>query len=287
MVRVTWDDPGTREWHSGVDRGMVYPNNTTVGVWSGLASIQENPSGGDAAPIYFEGRKVRNPHANELFQGVVEALYPPAEFAPCAGKLQLSPGLYAANQPKAWFHFSYRTLIGNDLSGASDYKLHLVYNCTVQNTDFTHTTVNASVTGVTHSWNIFTVPANPTGYAPTAHFILDSRYVSDFSLARIESMLYGDDNSDPHMPTVDEILSVLTGVFDVTWWDLSGLDDFPLSANVGDMGVDFTDDEMYADQLPDDNAYWWDITGGDFPAEARPGDWGIDTTTGEVWQNTG
>lgn len=287
MVRVTWDNPGTREWHSGIDRGMFYVKNFVAGVWSGLVSVQENPTGGDAQPIYFEGRKVRNPHANEVFQGVIEAFYPPAEFAPCAGKLQLSPGLYAGNQPKAWFHLSYRTLVGDDLTGASNYKLHLVYNCTVQNVDFTHSTVNATVSGVTRSWNIFTVPTTPARYKPTAHFILDSRYVSDFSLARIESMLYGDDNSDPHMPTVNEVISVLTGVFDVTWWNLTGLDDFPLAANVGDMGVDFSDDEMYADQLPDNNAYWWDITGGIFPSEARVGDWGIDTTTGEVWRNTG
>lgn len=287
MVRVTWDAPGTREWHDGTDRGMVYVRNTIHAVWSGLVSVQENPVGGDASPVYFEGLKVRNPHANELFQGVIESLYPPAEFAPCIGKLQLSPGLFASNQPKAWFHFSYRTLIGNDLGGTPEYKLHLVYNCMVQTADFTHTTVNATATGVTHSWNVFTVPATPAGYKPTAHFILDSRYVSDFSLARIESMLYGDNNSDPHMPTVDEVISVLTGVFDVTWWNLTGLTDFPTEANVGDMGVDFSIDDMFADQLPDDNAYWWDITGGEFPPEARVGDWGIDTSTGEVWRNTG
>lgn len=286
MVRVTWDEPGTREWHSGVDRGMIYVRNTIAAVWSGLVSVQENPVGGDAVPIYLDGRKVRNPHANEFFQGTIDSLYPPAEFAPCVGKKELSPGLYASNQPKDWFNFSYRTLIGNDLS-VPEYKLHLVYNCTVQKADFTHTTTTASATVTTHSWNIFTVPTTPAGYKPTAHFILDSRYVSDFSLARIEAMLYGDDNSDPHMPTVSEVISVLTGVFDVTWWDLTGLSDFPLEANVGDMGVDFSDDEMYADQLPDDNAYWWDITDGNFPAEARFGDWGIDISTGQVWRNTG
>jgi hypothetical protein len=266
---------------------MIYVTNSVAAVWSGLLSITENPVGGDAAPIYYEGRKVRNPHANEVYQGTVEALYPPAEFAPCAGKLQLSPGLYAANQPKAWFNFSYRTMIGNDLSGAANYKLHLVYNCTVQSVDFTYTTINAAMAATPHSWNIFTVPLAPTGYRPTAHFVLDSRYVSAFSLARLESMLYGDDNSDPHMPTLNEVISVLTGVFDVTWWNLTGLDDFPEIANVGDMGVDFSDDTMYADQLPDNDAYWWDITGGDFPAQARIGDWGIDTSTGQVWQNLG
>jgi hypothetical protein len=266
---------------------MFYVRNLLAGVWPGLVSLTENPAGGDAAPIYLDGRKLRNPHGKEVFGGTIETVYPPAGFWSCIGNRQLSPGLYAANQPKDWFHFSYRTRIGNDLDPNADYKLHLVYNCMVQSADFTHTTINASATTATHSYNFSTVPVTPAGYRPTAHFILDSRYVSDFSLARIESMLYGDDNSDPHMPTVDEVISVLTGVFDVTWWDLTGLTDFPQEANVGDMGVDFSDDEMYADQLIDANAYWWDITNGDFPPEARFGDWGIDTSTGQVWRNLG
>lgn len=287
MVRVTWDDLGLRSYHTGIDRGMIYVDGITPAVWSGLASVTENPQGGDAQPVYLEGRKIRNTPSGETFQATIEAFYPPAEFAPCAGKLQISPGLYAANQVKTWFHFSYRTMIGDDVDGLANYKLHLVYNAVAQNSDFTTATINANITGATHSWNIFTTPVFPKGFRPTAHFIFDSRYVDDFTLDRVEAMLYGDDNSDPHMPTLDEVISLLTGTFDVTWWNLTGLTDFPFAANVGDMGVDFGDDTMYSDEVTDANAYWWDITGGDFPAEARIGDWGIDTSTGQVWQYTG
>jgi hypothetical protein len=289
MVRVTWDDQGTRTFHTGIDRGMLYyTDGTKFAVWSGLASVTDSSQGGSATPVFVDARKIRNTISNEIFQGAIEAFYPPPEFAPCAGQVQVSPGLYAPNQPKIPFHFSYRTLVGDDEAGSfANYKLHLLYNVMAQNTDYTRTTINASGGGITHSWNIFTVPVFPKSYRPTAHFVFDTRYVQSFAMLTIENLLYGDASSDPRMPSLDEVLSLLTGFFDVKWWNLTGLTDFPFSAEVGDMGVDFSDDEMYGDGIINTGAYWWDITNGDFPPEARIGDWGIDSSTGQVWQFTG
>ena len=107
-----------------------------------------------------------------------------------------------------------------------------------------------------------------------------------YIIARLEAILYGDDNNDPRMPTASELIIFLTAPPGVTWWDVTGLADFPDGAQIGDVGVDFSDDDIYTDVAMDQTAYMWDLTGGiDFPPEALANDWGFDTVTGEVWKN--
>jgi hypothetical protein len=82
-------------------------------------------------------------------------------------------------------------------------------------------------------------------------------------------------------------MSELMSNQDVTWWDLTGLSDFPDGAVTGDAGIDFDTDDLYVDDTLIDTAFLWDLTGGiDFPEEATVGDWGIDTATGEIWKLT-
>lgn len=288
MPTVTWDDPGTRLYYTGCDRGMLYIDDNVAVAWPGLVSITENPSGGDAQPFYLDGQKILNTSAGEDFAGSIESFGAPAEFAPCAGRLHLSTGLYAADQLPKMFNFSYRTLIGNDVSGTEfGYKLHLVFNATANATDYIQTTNSDNPSIKTYSWDVTTVPVSIDGFRPTAHFVFDTRYTNIFVIARLEQILYGDDTHDPRFPTVAEIVDLLTNPGNTSWWDLTGLTDFPTEAAVGDMGVDFSDDELYADVQTDSSAFWWDLTGGlDFPAEAEVGDWGYDTSTGEVFKFT-
>lgn len=289
MPRIAWDAPGKRVYYTGIDRGMLYIGSDVAVPWSGLSSVSESPAMADPQPYYLDGQKILNLLSGEDFGGTIEAFGAPTEFAPCAGRLHLSTGLYATDQPKIPFNFSYRTMIGNDSEGLSfGYKIHIVFNATAQISDYTHTTDTASVTVNAYSWNITTFPVGTPGRRPTSHFIFDSRFVDDYIIARLEAILYGDDDNDPRMPTSDELITFLTVPPGITWWVLTGLADFPDGAVIGDMGVDFDSDELYANVAEDHTTYWWDLTGGaDFPAEALIGDWGIDTDTGEVWKYTG
>jgi hypothetical protein len=289
MPTLTWDVQGTRLYFTGVDRGMLYVGDDVAVPWPGLTAVTENPSGGDPQPFYLDGTKILNTSAGEDFAATIESLGAPDEFAPCAGRVHLSTGLYAANQVPKTFSFSYRTLIGNDLSGIEyGYKLHVVYNATAKIADYVHTTNSDSPSVKTYSFDITTVPVTVDGYRPTSHFVFDTRYVNDFVVARLEQILYGDDTHDPRLPTPEELVTLLTDPGTTSWWDLTGLPDFPVEAQTGDMGVDFSNDDMYADVEADTEAFWWDLTGGqDFPAEASIGDWGYDTSTGEVFQFTG
>jgi hypothetical protein len=251
--------------------------------------VTEAPSGGSLQPFYLDGRKILNSSAVEDFAATIQAFSAPTVFNPCIGRSRLSQGLYAANQPKAPFNFSYRTLIGNDLVDIDyGYKIHLVYNAVAKAADNVHTTDADTPSVKTYSWDVATYPVSIAGYKPTSHFIFDTRYVQPYIIGRLEAILYGDDNHDPRMPTPDEVSTLLISPPDSNWWDLTGNIDFPPEALIGDMGLDFSTGDVYYDMSPDSGAYWWDLTGDlDFPPEALVNDWGYDTVTGEVWKNTG
>lgn len=285
MPTITWNGVGERLYHTGVDRGVLYTLDNPGVPWNGLVNVTAKSVYSDPQPFYLDGQKIQNIPGDENFGATVEAFAAPLEFAPCAGRLHMSTGLFAGDQPKQTFGFAYRTLIGNDVEGTSfAYQIHIVYGATAQVSNFTHATNDSSPSAATHSWTITTVPVDIAGYRSSAHFIFDSRYNDDVTMSIVENILYGTDSTDPRLLTADELLNPLG---DISWWDLTGGIDFSGDAVTGDAGVDFDTDNLYSNIEYSPAAYWWDLTGGiDFPDEAAIGDWGFDTVTGEVFKLT-
>lgn len=209
MTRVVWDKTGTRLFQTGIDRGVLYVGN--VGVpWNGLVSVTESPTGGDATPTFLDGQKVLNVPGGESFAATIEAYGIPIEFAPCAGWSMIASGLFATEQPKTTFGFSYRTLIGNDGEGTSlGYKVHIVFNALAKNSDFSRETITEKPSVKTHSWDITTVPLPIAGRRATAHIVFDSRLVPGANLAKIEGILYGTDTTDPSLPDSTTMYNLL------------------------------------------------------------------------------
>lgn len=211
MARVVWDKSGQRLYHAGVDRGMLYVGISVAVPWNGLVSVTETRTGGDAQPVYLDGRKVQNIAGEEDFGATVQTFTFPIEFSGCAGRVQLAAGLYAADQPKQPFSFSYRTLIGNDVVGTRfAYRIHVVYNAIAKIDDFTHETNSASPSAKTYSGEISTVPVALTGFRPTSHIIVDTRKVSPDNLAAIEDILYGGFTNGPMLPSVPDLAALLS-----------------------------------------------------------------------------
>lgn len=209
MSKLIWDAAGQRTYYTGIDRGVLYVG-TVVVPWAGLVSVSESPSGGDATPYYLDGQKVLNTPSGEDFDGTIETYAFPLEFAPCAGRIQLAAGFFAGDQPKVPFDFSYRTLVGNDLLGTDyAYRVHVVYNATAKVSDFEHGTITESVSLKSYSADFTTVPIAVPGYRPTAHYVFDSRKTAGNVLAQIETILYGNEVSDPRMPTAEELQALL------------------------------------------------------------------------------
>jgi hypothetical protein len=211
MTRVVWDDVGQRLYRAGIDRGMLYTADAAV-PWNGLASVTESPNAGAPTAVYLDGQKVLNVPGGEDFQATISTYAAPAEFAPCAGRILLQAGMYATEQPKETFWFSYRTLNGNDVDDmGTTYRVHVVANALATIGDFVNSTINDNSGATLQSWSITTTPIAVPGMRPTSHFVFDTRLVSSDLLHEIEAILYGDqDGNNPRIPTTTELALLLT-----------------------------------------------------------------------------
>jgi len=209
MSRLTWSTVGERVYETGVDRGVLYVANQAGVAWTGLTSVEEAPTGGDAKPYYLDGIKFLNIAAAEEFEATINAFSSPPEFGLCDGISSVQNGLFATQQPRKAFGLSYRTLIGNDVSGAGyAYKIHLVYNALSAPSSRSNNTMGSSTEPSAFSWQISTLPPAITGYKPTAHFVIDSRSTSVPILTRIENVLYGTETVAPRLPTPNELITL-------------------------------------------------------------------------------
>lgn len=214
MARLIWNAPGERFYELGVDRGVLFVDGAGH-AWSGLISVTENSTGGDAKAYYIDGYKYANLASAEEFGATIQAFSSPAAFAACDGTGQLHTGLFVTQQPRRPFDFSYRTLIGNDTEGSDHgYKIHLVYNALAAPTTRAYTTLGADSTPGSLSWGITTRPPRVGGIRPTSHFIVDSRTSSPENLAELEGMLYGTDTWNAVIPTVDELIGIFNDTFE-------------------------------------------------------------------------
>lgn len=200
MSRILWGQTGQRLYEAGLDRGVLYlPHNDDRGVpWNGLTSIDENDGGASVEPVYFEGVKYHGVQKVGDFGATLSAFMYPEEFDECEGLVSLGNGLFVDNQPPKPFGMSFRTKVGNELEGLGHgYKVHLLYNLTAIPNEVTRQTMSDPLNLTDFSWEISAVPVPITNYRPTAHVILDSRYLPSEILSEIENILYGSEGYFP------------------------------------------------------------------------------------------
>lgn len=209
MARIAWGKTGDRVYQAGVDRGVLYIDG--VGYpWSGLTSVKEATIGGDVKAHYIDGVKYAERRLLAEFAATIEAFTFPEEFAACDGTKSLGNGLFATQQRRKSFGFSYRTKIGNDVKGLDlGYKIHLVYNALAAPSDQEHNTLSDSPEAYTFSWAI-TTRAPVLDFVPTAHFVIDSRDTPDGLLSYIEDVLYGSETLQPRLPSANELAFIFT-----------------------------------------------------------------------------
>jgi hypothetical protein len=223
VTKIVWDAVGTRRYEVGVDRGVLYTNDTGV-PWSGLVAVKESHAGGESRAYYVDGVRYANRITFEEFEATIDAYTYPEEFSACDGSKSLSNGLFVRQQRRKPFGFSYRTLVGDDVLGLDrGYKIHLVYNALAEPVDREHSTLSDNISPFLFSWKIVTKPPI-LNFVPTAHFIIDSRSTPDGLLSSIENILYGTPELPPRLPLADELVYLFTS-YSVVDYDAGDPDD--------------------------------------------------------------
>lgn len=209
MTKLQWSRPGDKVFQSGLDLGVLYLDGRTGVPWNGLQGLEESSTDTTATGYYMEGIKYLNHVTEGEYTARLDAFTAPDEFDECDGTVELNPGFYAHQQGRTPFGLSYRNFIGDDIRGVeAAYKLHLVYNATAIPAAISRGSLSADPNLVSLSWDISAIPILLDGFAPTAHFTIDSRKTSISFLRAVENTLYGTVGNDARLPTPQEIMAL-------------------------------------------------------------------------------
>lgn len=204
MSRITWGDPGTRDYEAGVDRGVFYP---TVGPglpWNGLIGVQENPTGLETSTKFVDGVPYRTHKTRGNFSARIQAYAHPLEFAKYDG-----PFIFGnESQSRKPFNLSYRTKVANDLDSEDSYLIHLVYNAVVSPSARNYTSIGSNTQPTSLEWELNTIPEFLPDGRTASHLVINSKIAYPWALNALENVLYGSTDTDPRFPSITEILNI-------------------------------------------------------------------------------
>lgn len=216
MPKLIWDQTGEKLYETGVQQGVLYPQDATGAypagyAWNGLISVTESPSGAEPSPLYADNGKYLTLMSAEEFGATIEAYTYPDEFAACDGTAELAVGVLIGQQARVPFGLVYKTLIGNDTEGeAHGYKLHIIYGALAAPSEKAYQTINDSPEAITFSWELSTTPVSVTGKKPTACITIDSTKVDEAKLDLLEKKLFGDTATAAELILPDAIATMFS-----------------------------------------------------------------------------
>lgn len=216
-MKLVWDKVGERQYETGVEKGVLYPQSAEgtypKGVaWNGLTGVTESPSGAEPTALYANNKKYLNLMSAEEFGATVEAYTYPDEFGVCNGEAELTAGISIGQQKRTPFGMSYQTKVGNDTNPDAGYKIHLIYGALAKPSERAYATVNDSPEAITFSWEVSTTPVEVEGFKPTAILTVDSTKVAKAKMTALEEILYGKDGepgTEARLPLPNEVLAII------------------------------------------------------------------------------
>lgn len=231
MAVLQWDNESERLYETGVDKGVVYPYDSTPKsssdktpkgyvkgyAWNGLTGFTESPEGADSNDLYADNDKYLSLISAENLKGTLEAYMYPTEFEECDGTKEITTGVTIGQQNRKTFGFCYRTYLGNDTDGNDHgYKIHCIYGAKAAPSEKAYQTVNDSPDAITFSWEISTTPVSvkigEQEFKKTASVTINSTKLTAAQLKAIEDVLYGTETEDPRLPLPSEIYSIISSV---------------------------------------------------------------------------
>lgn len=208
MTTLSWDGVGTKYYEYGVDRGVFYLDDGRGVEWNGLTSVAEKFTGATATPIYWDGVKFDDVIAVGDFAATLKAITYPVEFEEYEGVAEAANGMLVTAQTPRLFGLSWRTKIGNDVTAAFGYKIHIAVNLTAVPSQKSADTMTSSADMVEFEWNLTGVPQRVPGFRPTAHLIFDTSKSQPEHTTALEAILYGDEINDPYLPSLGDLVTV-------------------------------------------------------------------------------
>ena len=224
MAAITWSDPGSHVFETGISKGVLYQSDGSGVPWNGLTGIEENIDTA-SEPVFYDGIKINDIVTIGDFGGTLRAFTYPDEFLAYSGFPEDQTGFYITNQPPKRFGLCYRTEVGNEIDPAAGYKLHLLYNLLAMPSKGARQTMSDAIEPIEFEWDLTATPEYIENFVPTAHVIFDSRRLDPYLLTDIEHILYGDLNNDAYLPPLQNLESfirqwnrfVITDHNDGTW----------------------------------------------------------------------
>lgn len=228
MAKLSWDDDTKRYYETGTSQGVLYVKKDDgtydKGVaWNGLTAFSESPSGAEETELYANDKKYGSLRSAEKFGGTLEAYTYPAEFEQCDGSLEVATGVTIGQQARKSFGFTYKTVVGNDVSTDFGYKLHIIWNASVSPSEKAYASINDSPEAITFSWELAATPTEVTindVKKYTASMVIDTTKLEDgkenAKLKTLENLLYGTDaegsgqGTDPTLPTPNQVIATMS-----------------------------------------------------------------------------
>lgn len=196
-MAITWDELGERRYDTGIDRGVLYPQDGTPPVaWNGLISVAES-QGQEVTAKYIDGVKYFEYSRGGIWSAKLRAITYPDKLEQLTGQAERVNGVYLHDQQLLPFHLAYRTMVGNPVQGVIEYKLHIIYNVLARISDHTYETMGAQLTPQPFDWDLTSTPLQINGIRPLSHISFASRRVDPISLASIEGAMYEGVHADP------------------------------------------------------------------------------------------
>lgn len=207
MTRIEWDQVGERRFQTGVDRGVLYLPTVAV-PWNGLTGVDENV-GTKLQPYYQDGIKYMEQETLGDFSATLKAFTYPQEFEACIGHESVGNGVYVHDQPSQLFGLSYRTLIGDDISGLeAGYTIHVMYNLRAIPSSLSYSSLSGTIAPMEFSWALTSQPEIIPWMSPSAHVSIKSIEIDPGTLYDLEAALYGYEGSDAYLPNITDFVAV-------------------------------------------------------------------------------
>lgn len=208
MAKIEWNRPQDHVLEAGLDHGVIYVENGPAVPWNGLISVEDKGQS-TMEEFFLDGVVFLVVVSPRKYEGSISAYTYPEEFSELIGYGELGDGLYADSQLPQPFHLSYRTMVGSpNVDNKQHYKIHLIYQTIAQLSDISYETLGDSPEPSSFEFDLSAVPQRVRNALPSAHFIIDSRKISDENLAELEAILYGSDTVEARMPTVEQLIDL-------------------------------------------------------------------------------